>query len=248
MKTSSTGKPLVSILTASKNAAATLGACLASVQAQTYPHIEHIVVDGASTDGTQAMLRESPGIVWASEPDDGVYDAWNKGLERAQGEWIAFLGADEAYLPDAVEAYMALAAKQPKAEYLSSQARRIAANGRGSRFGGPWGWPRFQRYMCVAHAGSMYHRRLFQSYGRFDTTYRAAAEYEFLLRGLGFLQTAYLPQVTVETRAAGGSARALVEAQRAKRETGGRAEALVAAELLRAKTFFFVRRLLTRHA
>lgn len=244
------GKPLVSIITASYNAEATIGACLASVRSQTYPNIEHIVVDGGSKDGTVALLRNSPSIAWSSEPDEGIYDAWNKGLERAQGEWIAFLGADDTYLPDAVAAYMALAAKRPEAEYLSSQTRWIGPNGRTRRIGSAWRWPRFQRFMCVAHVGSMHHRRLFRSYGHFDTTYRSAADYEFLLRPRADLHAAYLPQITVEMQGGGASdsPKALLEAKRAKLETGGRAEMLVAVELLRAKASFYMRRLLTKHA
>ena len=67
--------------------------------------------------------------LWRSEPDAGVYDAWNKALAEARGEWICFLGVDDEFLPGAISAYMALAAKNPKAEYLCSKVRWVHPSG-----------------------------------------------------------------------------------------------------------------------
>ncbi len=144
--------PLVTVITATWNAAATLPECLASVEAQDYPNVEHLVMDGASRDNTVDILRKHAGkrMRWVSEPDRGIYDAWNKGLRLAQGEWIAFLGADDVYLPGAISAYMQLAAKHSEAVYLSSHVRWRRPNGKTRLIGEPWRWPRFQRYMTTA--------------------------------------------------------------------------------------------------
>ncbi len=174
---STSERPLVSIVTVTLNSARTLGACLESVAAQTKRGIEHIVVDGGSTDGTVDLLRAWDRRLawWTSEPDRGIYDAMNKGLSQARGEWIYFLGADDVLAaPDVVE--------------------RCA-----SRFGGGaavvYGDIRFtngelfrsiaSRRLLVGnylhHQGAFYAARAFDGW-RFDTSLRIVADYELNLR------------------------------------------------------------------
>lgn len=96
--------PLVSIITPSFNKGPYIEETLQSIRNQTYPHIEHIVIDGGSTDETLSILEKYSGdIVWISEPDKGQSDAINRGWKRSHGEIIAYLNADDTYLPDAVE-------------------------------------------------------------------------------------------------------------------------------------------------
>ena len=94
----------ISIITVCFNAAETLADTLDSVASQNYPDIEHIVIDGDSSDGTRALLESGRGRValWKSEPDRGIYDAMNKGLVLASGEVIGFLNADDVYFSDDV--------------------------------------------------------------------------------------------------------------------------------------------------
>ena len=99
-------RPLVSIVTPTLNQRRFIESALRSVSNQTYPRIEHVVVDGGSSDGTIDLLRraESPSFQSISEPDRGMYEAINKGLRLANGEIVAYLNSDDAYLPWAVEA------------------------------------------------------------------------------------------------------------------------------------------------
>src|ERR1700741_4805153 len=91
--------PIVSIISATLNAARELPYSIASLAAQRGASFEWIVVDGGSRDGTQALLEPKPARIawWTSEPDGGVYDAWNKGCARARGEWLLFLGAGDEF-------------------------------------------------------------------------------------------------------------------------------------------------------
>jgi glycosyltransferase involved in cell wall biosynthesis len=96
--------PLVSIVTPSLNKGHYIEETILSVQNQTYPKIEHIVIDGGSTDGTLDILRKyNDRITWISEPDHGQSDAINKGWRMANGEIIAYLNADDTYMPMAVQ-------------------------------------------------------------------------------------------------------------------------------------------------
>jgi glycosyltransferase involved in cell wall biosynthesis len=94
--------PLVSVVTPSFNAAAYLRETISSVQNQDYPAIEHIVMDGGSTDGTVGILAEYPHLTWVSERDRGQSDALNKGFRRARGEIVGWLNADDVYRPGAI--------------------------------------------------------------------------------------------------------------------------------------------------
>lgn len=231
-------QPLVSIITAVYNGAAHVEECIQSVLSQQYPNIEYIVVDGGSTDGTVDIIKRYDDRIdyWVSARDKGIYDAWNKGLALATGEWIGYLSADDAYVPDAVAGYVELIGSEREVgrdvEYVSSKI--LYKDGDNARLmGQAWSWPTFQRYMNVVHVGSLHSRAFFDRYGVFDPNYRICGDYELLLRPRGKLKAAFRDFVTVHMRAGGvsnSSTRALDEAFKAKRETGGRNALLCAFE------------------
>lgn len=242
---SSAEHPLVTVITVVFNGRQFVERCLLSVLGQDYPNIEHIVMDGASTDGTLDVLRqyENQIALWRSEPDRGVYDAWNKGLREAHGEWICFLGVDDELLPGSVSDYMTLAARNPHAEYLCSRVRWVHGSGQTRIIGEPWNWSRFSRFMCTAHVASMHRRSLFDALGDYDISYQIVADYELLLRAKQNLKAAYMPTTTAMMRAGGvsDSAAAIREQARAKLETGGRNALLTALELRIASLKFRLR-------
>jgi hypothetical protein len=237
--------PLVTVVTAVFNGVGTIKGCIESVLRQDYSHIEHVIIDGGSTDGTVEVLREYEDRIglWRSEPDRGIYDAWNKALREARGEWLCFLGADDEFLPGAVTAYMALAAKNPQAEYLSSKLKVVHPSGYVRIMGSPWKWSKFSKSMCTHHVGSMHRRSLFERLGTYDTSYRIVADYELLLRAKGQLNAAYMPTITAVMRAGGASSgrQCLQETARAKVETGGRSKVLAAVELRIANAKYLLR-------
>jgi len=235
VKEGSAGQPLVTVVTAVYNGYRYMRGCLESVLRQDYPNIEHIVLDGGSSDGTVEVLKQFDDRIalWKSARDEGVYAAWNKALLEARGDWICFLGVDDEFLPGAISAYMNLAAKNPRSEYLSSRVRWVYPSGHQRVIGRPWSWQNFSKYMCIAHVGSMHRRSLFDRLGTFDASYRIAADYEFLLRAGRQLDAGYMPVTTVMMRTGGlsDSNKAIEEAARAKVTTGRRNKALTAIEL-----------------
>jgi glycosyltransferase involved in cell wall biosynthesis len=89
--------PLISIITVVYNGASTLERTIHSIIGQTYKNIEYIIIDGGSTDGTVDIIKkyENRLAFWVSEPDRGIYDAMNKGIDKATGEWMLFMGCDD---------------------------------------------------------------------------------------------------------------------------------------------------------
>lgn len=221
--------PLLSVVIAVFNGEKTLGRALRSIIEQSYKNVEIIVIDGHSADGTLDIIKQHEAAIaaWVSEPDTGIYDAWNKGVRLAHGEWVAFLGADDTYRKDALESYVSYIKREKPAtlEFVSSRVALVDAQDREFRIvGSRWSWVKSRKYMNVAHPGALHHRNLFNRYGLFDPSYRIAGDYEMLLRAGSALRAGFIDRVTVRMRSGGISTRSLrvfSETFRAKRTSGG---------------------------
>jgi glycosyltransferase involved in cell wall biosynthesis len=128
-------RPSFSIVTPCLNAARTLTATLESVSSQNYPAVEHIIVDGGSTDGTLDLLERSQGTRWISEPDRGLSDAINKGIRMAEGEIVGVLNADDLFRAGTLDAVADAFAREPSAEWAFGRCGIIDAEGREIRAG-----------------------------------------------------------------------------------------------------------------
>lgn len=196
--------PLISIVIATCNAAGSLPRCLESLRAQSFRGFEVIVMDGASTDATLRILELNGDIVtrWRSEPDTGIYNAWNKALRQARGDWICFLGADD-WLWDAGALERLVPHLQPPPESIRvvySRVRQVDSSGATiEELGEPWERAKiaFRSYRCLPQPGLMHHRSLFESHGGFDERFQIAADYELLLRELKVRDASFVPAVTV---------------------------------------------------
>jgi glycosyltransferase involved in cell wall biosynthesis len=209
--------PLVSIITATLNAERDLPYTIASLAAQRGASFEWIVLDGASTDGTRALLESHAGLVsyWASAPDAGIYDAWNKGCPRAHGEWFLFLGAgDEFVSPDTLAAFTRhLERAHPAHDLVYGKMRHISEHGRSDLddVGAPWsemeGRWELGRPALPPHQVTFHHRSLFAGEQPFDPRFRIAGDSHFLLsRALG-KRPLFVPQPLVRTPMGGLSMR-----------------------------------------
>jgi glycosyltransferase involved in cell wall biosynthesis len=209
VKNSRAHRPLVSIVTSTLNDATDLIRTIESVRGLTYRNVEWIVVDGGSRDATLDLIRQNEDVIdyWLSEPDEGIYDAWNKGVSRASGDWISFLGAGDRYHADALERYLDAVGAQTSAPGLvSSRVRHVNRRGDVLRiWGGPFEQERFRRYMTIGHSGALHHRSLFEKHGLFDTSYSSSSDYEFLMRCRGQLEALFVDAVTADMLVGGAS-------------------------------------------
>ncbi len=170
--------PLISVIIVCRNPGPLLRAALESVWTQRNEGGEIVVIDGASTDGTREWLEAQRAQLGAlvSEPDHGVYDAMNKGVARARGDWVIFLGADDRLLDGAL-ATITPVLRQTEAGVIVGEA--AYDDGRIYRLGG---LSAAVRRNFVHHQAAFYRRALFTAHGPFEAGLRIMADYEFNLR------------------------------------------------------------------
>jgi glycosyltransferase len=207
----------ISIVTVAYDSAATIGYTLDSVARQSHPQIEHIVVDGASRDDTLAVVRTRGAHVarMLSEPDRGIYDAMNKGLALATGDFVGFLNADDMLASPGTVATIARAAAAPEVGAVCGDLVYVRADQPEQvlRYWrtGPFSPARLRYGWMPPHPTFYVRRTLLQHLGDFDTQLRIAADYDFMLRCLRLpgMQVCYVPEVMVRMRAGGASNRSL---------------------------------------
>jgi glycosyltransferase len=201
----------VSIITVSFNAAKTISATLSSVAAQTYPNIEHIVVDGGSTDGTQEIVSKFQHINhFISEKDEGLYFAMNKGLNIATGEIVVMLNADDVYADNSIIEKVITCFEQYQVDsvhgdlvYVNAHHSRIIRNWKAGHFNRN----KFYQGWMVPHPTFFVKRECYQKWGYFNTSLKYAADYELMLRFMvkHHITNYYLPETLVIMKSGGKS-------------------------------------------
>ena len=219
------GQPLLSVIVAAYNSAATLQQCLDSVISQTFDNAELIVIDGGSSDGSLELLRTHSRHIayWVSEPDRGIYHAWNKALANARGEWVCFLGSDDYLWDEQVLARVAsqLAQVPDDINVAYSQVNLVGVGGELLYpIGEPWLQvkERFKQLMCIPHPSVLHRRRLFREHGVFDESFRIAGDYELLLRELRSRDAFFMHGIVFSAMRQGGISSALGNTVAALRE------------------------------
>jgi glycosyltransferase involved in cell wall biosynthesis len=180
-------RPLVSVVTPTFNQAGFLEQTLRSVRSQSYPNIEHLVVDGGSTDGTLDILRregENGSIRWVSEPDSGMYEAVNKGVASATGDVLAYLNSDDAYLPWAIEAVMEVFAARHGVDVVYGDGIKVdeETGAQRLRLFAPFDRISLANYESLMQPAVFWRRSLVERMGSFDAKLRYVADLDYWLR------------------------------------------------------------------
>lgn len=210
----------ISVVTATYNSASTIGDTIESVLAQTHDDLEHIIIDGVSTDGTLEVIRSYEPryhgrLKVVSEPDKGIYDAMNKGLAMATGDFAGTLNSDDIFhSPQALE-QIATALEEKHADcafgdlvYVKSDDLEYVV-----RFwkGSEHKKDAFLTGWCPAHPTFYAAKRLYDEMGAFDLEFPISGDFEMMLRFIevGHASTVYVPQVLVRMRVGGASNRSV---------------------------------------
>ena len=200
----------VSIITPTFNSTKTIKDTLESVKNQTYPDIEHIIIDGNSTDNTLDIIKKYPHIVKCiSESDQGIYHAMNKGIRVATGEIIAILNSDDFYItPLTIEKVVnTFKSKMPLSIYgdLNYVERFNTDNVVRKWKAGEIKQSKFIFGWMPPHPALFIKKEVYDRYGVFDTTFKCASDYELMLRFLykNKINSIYIPEVLVKMRTGG---------------------------------------------
>lgn len=193
---------LISIVIATYNASATLEQCLESIVGQLTEECELIIIDGNSSDSTCDIIsnyKESVAYT-ISEKDKGIYDAWNKGIAHADGKWVAFIGADDMLLPNAIDTYLNLIKNTKEIDsydYICAHVEYVDTNGELLKvLGEEPKWKSMRKGMSPAHVASLHNKKnLFDTVGVYDFMhYHICADYELLMRKKDKLRYMIIPE------------------------------------------------------
>lgn len=207
----------ISIITAVYNASETIVDSIASLRQQNYLNIEHIIVDGASTDGTLEIIKKSisDSSILISEADDGIYDALNKGIEKASGEIIGFLHADDLLANPTVLSDIADAFSDSSIDCVygnliyvdKKDINKIIRRWKSKNFSKSllnMGW-------MPPHPTLFMRRKCYMKFGGFDANFKISADYQYVLRLFSSpkFKSVYLDKVLVQMRVGGASNKSL---------------------------------------
>jgi glycosyltransferase involved in cell wall biosynthesis len=213
------GEPIISVLTATLDCVDQIQGCIETVAGQRDVAVEHIIIDGGSTDGTVEVIKDAvsgPGSTvgwWTSEPDQGVYDAWNKAIGHLRGQWVYCLGADDRLVDsDTLRKAAQRLAELPDSILLAyGQVQRVSLAGRTVE---QWGQPydiardgffkRAEYGTSIPHQGTFVRRETFERLGGFDRSYRVSGDTEFIARVLSASPEAAYLDICVARMASGG--------------------------------------------
>jgi glycosyltransferase involved in cell wall biosynthesis len=216
----------ISVITACYNSAETIADTLKSVTEQSYPDIEYILIDGASTDNTLSIAEQYKNRITRIESgrDGGIYFALNKGLSLATGDIIAFLHADDVYAHKDVLAHVAAEFKRSGADSLYGDLNYVDRNDLSKVIrrwvSGSYSKNLFRKGWMPPHPSFFLRRTCYEKHGNFNTGFKTAADYELMLRMLHVkkVSVTYLPEVLVLMRTGGVSNASFGNRIRANRE------------------------------
>jgi glycosyltransferase involved in cell wall biosynthesis len=208
---------LISVITVAYNSANTIGDTLDSVSSQTYPKVQHVVIDGCSTDGTLNIIKTRGKHVetLVSEKDEGIYDAMNKGLGHATGDIVGFLNSDDVFADQNALERIASAFQDRGVDLVYGDLVFVAQTNltRSVRL---WTSRRYEAGLCSRgwmppHPTFYVRRSVYEKFGGYDLDFPAAADFEMALRLLDCakLNSVYIPSIQIRMRMGGQSTRSI---------------------------------------
>lgn len=200
----------ISIVTICRNAEATIAGTIESIRGQRYPSLEYIIIDGASTDSTPDIVRSFGNMVniFVSEPDNGIADAFNKGIKLAHGDIIGLINADDELLPGTLDKVSDYFFRHPNIDVVHGDVLLCKGEQvlKRVRPAGHWWYP--WRLVLFNHPATFVRSVVYERYGFFDTSYTVAMDVEIFLRWLRKgVNITYLPDSLVAMQAGGLSGR-----------------------------------------
>lgn len=186
----------VTVVTPVYNGALTIERCIKSVLAQDYQLVEHVVIDGGSTDGTIDILQKY-GVRHVSEKDSGIYHAMNKGICLAEGDCIHILNADDFYISNSVVSEVVEFMKAGNFDFVHAYINQVTEK-RNLRVGGDFGINKLKNSMKVAHPSCFIKRSVYDTYGNYSQGFKIAADYDFILRVWDRVSIGFLNKTIVE--------------------------------------------------
>ena len=218
--------PKLSVVTAVYDRVATIADAIHSVAAQDYPHVEHVVQDGGSKDGTLEVIARvaGPEVALQSARDGGIYDGINKGLARTTGEIVGLMHSDDLFAGPEVLSKVAQAMADPAVDGVYGDLDYVAADDTTRIIrkwrSGAYAASKLRRGWMPPHPTLYLRREVFNRWGVYDTQYRISADYDAMLRYLvkGGTRLAYVPEVLVKMRVGGESNRSLPKILQKSRE------------------------------
>ena len=191
----------ISIIMATYNASATLRDALQSFVDQTYKNIEIVISDGGSGDETSLIVGDflnKLSIDFKSESDNGIYDAWNKGIDRCTGDWILFLGADDKFSENCILSEIVGFINNSDEPNLVTVTGGVLDSARScvvKRIGEPFN-SKLLKYMNLCHPGLVHHRSIFFN-KRFDSSFKICADYDFLVANYNLFKPVHFEKTSV---------------------------------------------------
>jgi glycosyltransferase involved in cell wall biosynthesis len=208
-----TGNPKVSVITACRNSAATIKDTIRSVVDQDYENLEYIIVDADSDDGTSDIIKEFANRIalWVREPDDGIADAWNKGIKKATGDIVGIINADDFYAPGTIAAIVDVFIRNPECGFVFGDLKMMnGSTGQWYRVFGRKDYEKIIRYnmLGIPHPTVFIKKNVYSETGPFSTAYTICADYEMISRIVAEgVHGVYLPRILTVMREGGLSER-----------------------------------------
>lgn len=198
-------EPRVSIITPSFNQAKYIEETILSVRVQDYPHIEHIVIDGGSTDGTLGILRKyEDKLTWISEPDGGQADAINKGFQRATGDILGWVNSDDLYVPGAIRAVVEHFQAHPEDSFIYGDAEALDESGKSYGIRThvkQGGWKELVGELdFIVQPASFWRAEVWRQCGELDEALHYTLDYEYWMRAANQFPPRYIPVLLAKER------------------------------------------------